>query len=75
MNLFLPPKKAAYVLGMNERTLRERIRRGAIEHVVDNGCTGSSVRHFIDMTREFGITREDYDEWIAGRAAEAGARG
>ena len=55
MNLILPPKEAAKVLGCDEKTVRRRIRRGAIKSVITNGCDGRSVRYLIDMTREYGL--------------------
>ena len=58
MNVFMSPKKAARVLGIDERTVRNRIRNGAIKHVFTNGGDGAGVRYIIDMTREFGITGE-----------------
>ena len=63
MNLLLPPRRAAEVLGVGERTVRNRIRSGAITNVVGNGRSDRGARHLIDMTREYGITKEDYDAW------------
>lgn len=55
MNVLMTPKEAAAVLKVDERTVRNRIRRGSIKNVVTNGMDGHGVRYLIDMTREFGI--------------------
>lgn len=55
VNLILPPKDAAKVLRCDERTVRNRIRRGAIKHVIVNGGSGTGVRYLVDLTKEYGI--------------------
>ena len=55
MNLILPPKDVAKVLGCSERTVRNRIRRGAIKNVIGNGGSGTGARYLVDMTKEYGI--------------------
>lgn len=59
MNLILPPKDAAKVLRCDERTIRNRIRRGAIKNVISNGGNGTGVRYLIDLTKEYGIGGSD----------------
>ena len=60
MNMLLTPKKAADVLQCDEKTVRNRIRRGAIKNVITNGGERNGVRYLIDMTKEYGIERSDY---------------
>ena len=60
MNLILPPKDAAKVLRCDEKTVRRRIRNGAIKNVITNGGTGRGVRYLIDLTKEYGIEGSDY---------------
>lgn len=62
MNLFLKPKEAAPVLGVNAHTVRNWINRGVITHVITNGVEGKGGQYWIDMTRQYGITKEDYEE-------------
>ena len=57
MNLILTPKEAAKVLGCAERTIRNRIRKGAIKHVITNGSNGAGIRYLVDLTKEYGIER------------------
>lgn len=61
MNLILTPKQAAPILQCDERTVRNRIRRGAIKNVIDNGCGigNHGSRYLIDMTKEYGMERSD----------------
>lgn len=68
MDLYLKPKDAAPLLDMTVESLRRRIREGRIEHVIDNGGEGSGRQYRINMTREFGITREAWDEYTARTA-------
>ena len=67
MDLFLKPKDAAALLDMTPAGVRGMIRSGRIEHVIDNGGRGAGVQYRINMTREFGITREDYDAYTSAR--------
>lgn len=59
MNVFMTPKQAAAVLQCDEKTVRKRIKRGTIKNVITNGESKSGVRYLIDMTREYGIERDD----------------
>lgn len=68
MDLYLKPKDAAPLLDMTVESLRRRIREGGIEHVIDNGGTGPGRQYRINMTREFGITREAWDDYQARTA-------
>lgn len=61
MNLLLPPRQAARVLGCHEKTLRRRILDGNVKNVITNGYTGNGVRYLIDMTKEYGIERSGND--------------
>ena len=62
MNLILPPKGVAEILGVCETTVCNRIRRKEIVNVFQLG-EGHGVRYLVDMTKEYGISREDYEAW------------
>lgn len=68
MNLFLKPKDAAPLIDATPETVRKWLREGKITHYIDNGGLGAGIQYRIDMTAEFGITREDWDAYRAARA-------
>ena len=68
MNLILPPKGVAEIFDVHEKTVCNRIKRNEIKNVIRLG-EGHGVRYLVDLTKEYGISREDYDAWKAGTAA------